>query len=67
VTPGEYVAMGVPVLNFLWWAGKRIAQRVRARRAGRRVPPMDPRAVRAGVERAAELASEVTRKTRGLK
>jgi hypothetical protein len=48
---GEVIPMAIPVFNLLWWAGKRIAQRVRARRAGLVVPPITAATVAEGIGR----------------
>lgn len=50
------IAMGIPVFNLLWWAGEKIAKRVRARRAGRAQERIDLAAVKEGIDRAADLA-----------
>jgi hypothetical protein len=52
---GEIIPMAIPIFNLLWWAGSRIAKRVRARRAGKPLP-VDMAAVREGIDRAADLA-----------
>ncbi len=57
----EIVPMAIPVFNLFWWAGKRIAQRVRARRAGKAVPPISAGAVADGFARAANAALPAVR------
>lgn len=54
----EAISMGIPIVNLLVWAGKRIKRRVQARRAGRRMS-LDPASVQQGVEDAADIARAI--------
>jgi hypothetical protein len=55
---GEAIAMGVPIVNLITWAVKRIKARRAARKAGHPLP-LDPASVQQGVEDAEDIARQI--------